>query len=243
VEGLVPAVTATLGIGAAWAASPSGRARLITLVVSMVVLIVYAERLLYGRPESWWIALAGALAALALAGLARIRVRPSARSSALIAGGTLALTLLAIAAIPLELDSTAIENRVSDAGYIGALPGAEQRELSAYLIAHQDGARYELAAESATGIGSLIVQDARPVLILTTYEARVFTSVTKLQRLIAEGAVRYAFLSTYCGGHTSTTNAACAAPAVWIRAHGTDVSSQAGLSHDRTLYLLAGAKP
>ena len=63
----------------------------------------------------------------------------------------------------MAVDITAIENRVSDAGYIGALPGEEQRELSAYLIAHQGGARYELAAESATGIGSLIVQDARPV--------------------------------------------------------------------------------
>jgi 4-amino-4-deoxy-L-arabinose transferase-like glycosyltransferase len=243
VEGLVPAVTATLGIGVAWATCTSGRARLIALAASMVVLIVYADRLLYGRPESWWIALAGALGAVALAGLARIRVRPSARSSALLAGGTLALTLLAIAAIPLEIDNTAIENRVSDAGYIGALPGEEQRELSTYLIDHQDGARYELAAESATGIGSLIVHDARPVVILTTYEARVFTSVAKLQQLIAEGKVRYAFLSTYCSKHTSTTNAACSAPAVWIRAHGTDVSRQAGLSHHKTLYLLPGAKP
>jgi hypothetical protein len=209
----------------------------------MVVLIVYAERLLYGRPESWWIALAGALGAVALAGLARIRVRPSASSSALLSAGTLALTLLSVAAIPLEIDDTSIENRVSDAGYIGALPGAEQRELSAYLIAHQDGAHYELAAESATGIGSLIVKDARPVVILTTYEARVFTSVAKLEQLIAEGKVRYAFLETYCGKHTSTTNAACSAPAQWIRAHGTDVSRQAGLSHDKTLYLLPGAKP
>jgi len=243
VEGLVPAVTATLGIGVAWATCTSGRTRLIALAVSMIVLISYADRLLYGRPESWWIALAGALGAVTLAGLARIRVRPSARSSALLAGGTLALTLLAIVAIPLEIDNTAIEDRVSDAGYIGALPGEEQRELSTYLIDHQDGARYELAAESATGIGSLIVHDARPVLILTTYEARVFTSVAKLERLIAEGKVRYAFLSTYCGKHTSTTNAACSAPAVWIRAHGTDVSRQAGLSHHKTLYLLPGAKP
>jgi 4-amino-4-deoxy-L-arabinose transferase-like glycosyltransferase len=243
VEGLVPAVTATLGIGVAWATCTSGRTRLITLAVSMIVLISYADRLLYGRPESWWIALAGALGAVTLAALTRLRVKPSARSSALLAGGTLALTLLAIAAIPLEIDNTAIENRVSDAGYIGALPGEEQRELSTYLIDHQDGARYELAAESATGIGSLIVHDARPVLILTTYEARVFTSVAKLARLIAEGKVRYAFLSTYCSKHTSTTNAACSAPAVWIRAHGTDVSRQAGLSHHKTLYLLPGARP
>jgi 4-amino-4-deoxy-L-arabinose transferase-like glycosyltransferase len=243
VEGLVPAVTATLGIGAAWATSSSGRARLITLIVSMVALIVYADRLLYGRPGSWWIALAGALGAVALAVLARVRVRPSPRSSALLAGATLALMLLAIAAIPVEIDKTAIVNRVSDAGYIGALPGEEQRELSAYLIAHQGSARYELAAESATGIGSLIVQDARPVVILTTYEARVFTSVAKLEHLIAEGAVRYAFLETYCGKHTSTTNAACSAPVKWIRAHGTDVSRQAGLTHHKTLYLLPGATP
>jgi 4-amino-4-deoxy-L-arabinose transferase-like glycosyltransferase len=243
VEGLVPAVTATLGIGAAWATGSSGRARLLTLALSMVVLIVYTDRLLYGRPGSWWIALAGALGALTFAVLARVRVSPSAHSSALLAGATLALTLLAIAAIPVGVDVTAIENRVSDAGYIGALPGAEQRELSAYLIAHQDGAHYELAAESATGIGSLIVQDARPVVILTTYEARVFTSIAKLERLIAEGKVRYAFLETYCGKHTSTTNAACSPPAKWIRVHGTDVSRQAGLSSDKTLYLLPGAKP
>jgi len=243
VEGLVPAVTATFGIGAAWATSASGRARLIALTLSMVVLVLYAERLLYGRPESWWIALAGALGAVAVAGLARIRVRPSTRSSALLSAGTLALMLLAVAAIPLEIDNTSIENRVSDAGYIGALPGEEQRELSSYLIAHQDGAHYELAAESATGIGSLIVKDARPVVILTTYEARVFTSIAMLERLIAEGKVRYAFLETYCGKHTSTTNAACSAPAKWIRAHGTDVSRQAGLSRDKVLYLLPGAKP
>ncbi len=75
--------------GSAWhgRASASGRARLIALTVSMVVLVLYGERLLYGRPESWWIALAGALGAVALAGLARLRVSPSARSSALLSGG------------------------------------------------------------------------------------------------------------------------------------------------------------
>ncbi len=92
--------------------------------------------------------------------------------------------------------------------------------MSAYLRAHQGSARYELAAESATQIGSLIVQDARPVVILTTYEARVFTSVAKLKRLIAEGKVRYAFLNTYCDHEVSTVNAACSAPAKWVRAHG-----------------------
>ena len=97
--------------------------------------------------------------------------------------------------------------------------------------------------ESATQIGSLIVQDARPVVILTTYDARVFTSVAKLKRLIAQGAVRYAFLNSYCSRHASTVNAACSAPAKWIRANGTDVSRQAGLSRPKVLWLLPGATP
>jgi 4-amino-4-deoxy-L-arabinose transferase-like glycosyltransferase len=241
VEGFMPAVAAMLGIGAAWATSSSGRARLLVLAGALAVLVVYAEHLLYGRPESWWIALAGALGALALAGLARLRVNPSAHSSALLSAGALAMTLVAVLAIPLSTDITLIENRVSDAGYVGGLPGEEQRQVSAYLRAHQGGARYEMAAESATQVGSLIVQDARPVVILTTYEARVFTSVAKLKRLIAEGAVRYAFLNTYCGRHSSSTNAACSAPAKWIRERGTDVSRQAGLSRPKVLWLLPGA--
>jgi 4-amino-4-deoxy-L-arabinose transferase-like glycosyltransferase len=242
VEGLVPAVTATLGIGLAWATSSAGRARLIALIVGMAALVYYGECLLYGRPGSWWFALAGALGAVVFAALARVRVNPSPRSSALLAGATLALALLAVVAIPVEVDKTAIANRVSDAGYIGALPGGQQRALSSYLTAHQGNARYELAAESATGIGSLIVHDARPVVVLTSYEARVFTTVAKLKQLIAEGAVRYAFLNTYCGRY-STTNAACSEPARWIREHGTDVSIEAGLEHHKLLYLLPGAKP
>ncbi len=69
-----------------------------------------------------------------------------------------------------------------------------------------------MAAESATAIGSLIVQDARPILVLTTYDARVFTSVAKLKRLIAAGQVRYAFLNTFCTPHGSSVNPACSAP-------------------------------
>jgi hypothetical protein len=124
---------------------------------------------------------------------------------------------------------------------VGALPKEEQRLVSAYLRAHQGVARYEVAAESATQIGSLIVQDARPIVVLTSYGARVFTNVAKLERLIAQGEVRYAFLNTHCGRRPSALNAACSAPARWVRAHGKDVSRQAGLSRGKVLWLLPGA--
>jgi hypothetical protein len=111
------------------------------------------------------------------------------------------------------------------------------------LRAHQGRARYEVAAQSATQIGSLIVQDARPIVILTSYGSRVFTSVDKLKRLIAAGEVRYAFLNSSCPHRISPKNPACSAPAQWIRAHGTDVSRAAGLPRGKVLWLLPGAKP
>ena len=257
VEGLVPAVAALLGIGVAWAASGHGRARLIALVVGLAAVVYYVERLLYGRTGVWLVTLTAAVGAIALAMLARVGppanvgpstgVPPSRSASDLrasvLSAATIALTLVAILALPLSADVTAIESHVTDAGYVGALPSEEQRLLSAYLRAHQGGARYEVAAESATQIGSLIVQDARPVLVLTTYGARVFTTVSRLQELISQGEVSYAFLNSFCGRRISTLNAACSAPARWVRAHGTDVSRQAGLSRAGLLWLLPGAKP
>jgi 4-amino-4-deoxy-L-arabinose transferase-like glycosyltransferase len=243
VEGFTPAVAAMLGIGVAWASWRREWLRFAVLAVALVVSVYYAERLLYGRPGEWWIALAGALGALAFAGLARVP-GPSSLARALLApGAVMAMTLIAALAISLSADFTAIDNHVTDAGYVGALPSAEQQPLSAYLRAHQRGARYEVAAESATQIGSLIVQDARPVLILTTYNGRVFTSVAQLQRLAAEGKVRYAFLNTFCSKHAASVNPACSAPAKWIRAHATDVSRAAGLKQHKTLWLLPGATP
>jgi 4-amino-4-deoxy-L-arabinose transferase-like glycosyltransferase len=257
VEGFLPAVAALLGIGVAWAASGRGRARLCVLVVALAAVVYYVERLLYGRTGVWWITLAMALAAVALAILARVgegvipAVRPgdgegNGRSgkdqrALLLSGATIALTLASVLALPLSADVTAIDNHVTDAGYVGALPTEELQLLSAYLRAHQGHARYEVATESATQIGALIVKDARPVVILTTYGARVFTTVPSLERLIARGEVKYAFLNSNCGHQGAALNPACSAPARWVRAHGTDVSRQAGLGRGKVLWLLPGA--
>jgi 4-amino-4-deoxy-L-arabinose transferase-like glycosyltransferase len=244
VEGFTPAVAAMLGIGLAWAlAERRSRMRGALLAGALLITVYYVERLLYGRPATWWLTLAAALAAIALIAV-RTLGRPQLASRASLHCGALALALVAILALGVKADVTAIHDEVSDAGFVGALPGGEQSALSSYLLAHRDGARYEVAAESATQIGSLIVQDAQPIVVLTTYNARVYTSVAKLRHLIAAGAVRYAFLNSSCSPrHHSPVNAACAAPALWIRAHGTDVSSAAGLGRAKVLYLLPGARP
>ena len=78
VEGFTPVVAAMLGIGVAWAATPRGRWRLAAAHGQLLVTVYYVERLLYGRPGVWWIALAGALAAVALAALATPVAPPAA---------------------------------------------------------------------------------------------------------------------------------------------------------------------
>ena len=205
--------------------------------------MVYAERLLYGRPGEWWLALVAAIAALALAMIARTS-RKGARDRWMLApAGVMALTLVAVLVIPFGSDTRSIETHVTDAGYVGALPAEEQRLVSSYLRAHQGSAYYETASLSATQIGSLIVQDGRPILVLTTYGSRVFTPVARLKQLIAQGKVRYAFLNSYCSSrHGGPLNPACSEPAKWVREHGVDVSREAGLSKGKILWLLPGAK-
>ncbi len=243
VEAFTPAVAALLGVGVAWASTPRSRARLALLIVTLLIVIGYTERLMYGVPATFWIVCLGALGAIACAVLA-VEGQVSRRLRGWLAPpAVLALTLLATLAVPLGADLTAIHDGVTDAGYVGALPRGLQRDISAYLRANQHGAFYEVAAQSATAIGSLIVQDARPVLVLTTYGTRVFTTVPQLQRLIAEGKVRYAYLGSACTHPTGAPNAACTAPVRWVRAHATDVSAEAGLSQEGVLYRLPGVRP
>ncbi len=137
VEGLTPAVTAMLGIGLAWVVSGSpadpgspsppadgrsARLRLALLVATLAITVYYDERLLYGRPAAWWVALAGALGAIACATLARVPTLPGRLRVALAPAGVMTLALVAVLAIPLKADFTAIESGVSDAGLVGALP-------------------------------------------------------------------------------------------------------------------------
>jgi hypothetical protein len=150
----------------------------------------------------------------------------------------LAVPLTALLAVPLAASVEAVKAGASDAGNVGALAAGEQRALSAYLTAHQAGARYELAAGSATTVASLIVQDRRPVLMLTSYNGRPLTSASRLRALAALRQVRYAFLDSRCDAHTPRTAAGCVPAARWVRAHGADVSLQAGLRSKGILWRL-----
>jgi 4-amino-4-deoxy-L-arabinose transferase-like glycosyltransferase len=230
-EAFLPAVAALLGIGAAWATERSSdmrAARLGALGVCVVAVCAYGARLLYGTPPIWWITLAGGIVAVAMAASERLR------------RAAIVPLLCCVLAIPLWASLNAVRENVSDANVLGYVPAAELARLSAYLRAHQGTAHYETAYDAATKMGALVVHDARPVLPLTTVAGRLLTSTARLRRLAAQGAVRYAFLPSPCPAGGAASNADCSAPAVWIRAHGADVSAQAGL-RPGTLWRLPAA--
>jgi 4-amino-4-deoxy-L-arabinose transferase-like glycosyltransferase len=255
-EAFTPAVAATLGIGVAWASERRTPGRLAALTVTLLIVTVYAESLLFGASTLWWVVAAGAAGALVLAWIpARGAGRsvpgassPATGSSApvpadLRATAVIVLALVCLLAIPLWSSLRGVHENVSDTTRLGALHAGELQPLSAYLRAHQGSAYYEAAFDSGTKMGELVVRDARPILVLSTLEGRVFTSVARLRALIAAGKVRYAFLDSLCGPQSPATDADCTAPARWIQAHGTDVSQQARMPRRGMLWLLPGASP
>ena len=230
-EGFTPAVAAMLGVGAAWASERRTSSRLAALTLTLLAVTIYAQSLLFGTSAIWWATAGGAAGALVLAwsigGPLELR-----------AAGVLALSLVCLLAIPLWSSLRGVRENVSDTTPLGALHAGELGPLSAYLRAHQGAAYYEAAFDSGTKMGQLVVRDARPILVLSTLNGRVFTSVARLRTLAREDRVRYAFLDALCGPHSPPNDADCTAPARWVAAHGRDVSRQAGMPRAGMLWKL-----
>ncbi|MDE3069278.1 MAG: glycosyltransferase family 39 protein [Acidobacteriota bacterium] len=252
-EAFLPAVAGMLGIGAAWATGPSGTARAIhairgegparrlILLLTAGAMIGYGEHLLYGTPGIWWIVLAGGLVAGGTGLMALRGAEAGRRSRALRHISFLALMACTLA-IPLWASLAAVRENTSDGNVLGALPPAELNALSAYLRAHQGGAHYETAYDSASHMGALVERDARPVLPLSTVEGHMIVSTARLAALARAGEVRYLVLSGSCPRHASAEDASCSAQVAWVRSNGRDVSREAGLPPN-TLWALPSAAP
>ncbi len=230
-ESITPAVAGTLGIGLAWACARRTPVRLGALAVCLIGLAIYVERLLFGTPPIWWVVIAGALGALAVAAFAGPRVRPWA----------LVLALASLLAVPAWASVRAIEHHTSDTNQLGTLPPAQLAALSSYLRSHQGSARYEAAYDSATKLGALVVHDQRPLVVLNSINSQVVTPLSRLRALAAAGAVRYAVLSAPCSPRSSPSNPDCSTAARWVVAHGTNVSVAARLGRGLTLWRLPEA--
>ncbi|MGI8801204.1 MAG: glycosyltransferase family 39 protein [Solirubrobacteraceae bacterium] len=228
-EAFTPAVAAALGIGIAWAIRGGLPGRVLAAACA-VALAAYGHYLLGGSSTVWLIT--GLAAATAVAAAA-LPLPAGLRAAAL--GAALAVAALLL---PVNVAAGLIRHSETDAGHVGVMRSGQTDALSAYLRAHRGGARYEFASGAATAAASVIVRDVQPVLVLTSFDARPLVIVPRLAALVADGSVRYALLSGGCGPRTRRTTVACSATAVWIRAHGRDVSREAGLDRPKLLWRL-----
>jgi 4-amino-4-deoxy-L-arabinose transferase-like glycosyltransferase len=200
-EAITPALAAVVGAGVAYLARRAPR----TLAAGTGIATIAGVAL--AAPPAW--AVAAALLA-ALAGAAAAARRAPATALA-------ACALVAVLAVPASSAVRVAHDHASDAGLPVRIQGLDR--LSAFLIRHQAGARYEVASTSTFAAAPLIIRDARPVLMLTSYHGRPLLSPGRLARLVRAGEVRYLLV----GGGAQ-------APVVrWARAHARDVGAAAGV--------------
>jgi hypothetical protein len=145
------------------------------------------------------------------------------------------LALAAALTVPLNTAAILVRSGAGDAEPTGTMPPARLDPLSAYLRAHQGGARYEVAGATIFNTAALIVRDGRPVLTLVSLDHPLLTPAQLAQR-IRRGEVRYGLLSSKC--RPGRGDPGCTAVVRWARAHATDVSRAAGLPHRGILFRL-----
>jgi 4-amino-4-deoxy-L-arabinose transferase-like glycosyltransferase len=125
----------------------------------------------------------------------------------------LTVVALALLAAPAEASIDLVEENATDAN-----PSGGGGQYGAYLRSHRDGARYEAVAANPLAVVGLIAQDGQPVLVMRSVDG-ILASVPELERLVGEGAVRYAIIPSPCsaGRHCTPTTAWTVRNATMIR--------------------------
>jgi 4-amino-4-deoxy-L-arabinose transferase-like glycosyltransferase len=229
------AATAALALAAATGAwlrlDRSGRAGLAALALWLATgtLLLSAMRDLHPRYlEAVTPAVAAALgagAALAARGRARAPV---------------AVVFAAVLALGLAESVRAAAAHATDSGRPGWIAPVRVAALSAYLRAHDGGARDEVATVAPSKAAQLVARDGRPVLVLANVDGREIVGPAALAAAARAGLVRYALVGDRCA---VAGTAACTPVARWIRAHGRDVSAAAGQPVRGFVYRLARRTP
>ncbi len=133
------------------------------------------------------------VAAGCVAATAALVLRGGGDARRLVLGGALAVELFAG---PLGASVTLIGKHTSDSLSSDPI----QPRLSAYLLAHRGGARYEVVAGSVFNAAGIVASDGLPVLILNDVSARI-VRLAQLKRAVASGQVRYFYAPGACRPH------------------------------------------
>ena len=183
------------------------------------------------RAGLYFAALVGVAGVLAALGVLR-RTRPAARLPLWLHPAALAALLLTavLALVMLNDDGRLIAHDSGVQADAVTLPDTLVNPLSAFLLSHQHGARYEAAISAPTLAAPLIIRGLRPVLLLTSVSARPLVTLAQLRRDAALGQVRYVFIHGACPTPRDPARPACSAAAIWTRRHSKDVTAQLGIA-------------
>jgi 4-amino-4-deoxy-L-arabinose transferase-like glycosyltransferase len=236
-EGFTPAVAAALGVGVVACARAAAHGRWSAVGHATAAMTLGALGAWAAGPDRLLAAAVLAATAVAVALVQVVRRRPA--TWPVLAAATLAAVLI----VPVARSVRIVRTGANDAGQAGLMPRAQAERLSRYLIAHQGGARDEVAVTSPFAAAGIVARDGRPVMFLLNTDGRALATPAGLAAAARAGHVRFALVDPGCTRPSRRDTAACA-PARWARAHGTDVSAAAGLPPGRLhshLYRLAPA--
>jgi 4-amino-4-deoxy-L-arabinose transferase-like glycosyltransferase len=244
-EAFSPAIAAALGVGVT-ALAATARSRRGALALAGALLAVSAEAFVptplagtVGASLVVAVAIAAATVAVVLSATRIERLLPYWPRWWLTAAATVG-ALAAVLVLPAARDLQLIRNHSGDAAAAPQLRSGLVVALSRYLRSHRGGARYELAASAPSLAAQLIMRDAQPVTLLTSYEARPLVTLGELRRRISSGQVRYVLTSGRCPVPPYHLLPQCSAAVEWVQAHGRDVTAglhaaiTAGLLYDVT---------
>jgi hypothetical protein len=225
------ALACALALGAARRLDRARRAALLALGAWLVggIVLFSAMRGLHPR---YLEVLAPAVAGCLGAGVALVGRRGRAAGVVAVVALAGVLTPSAITAV------SAVQRGVSDSGRPGWITTARVASLSRYLRDHQGAAHYEFASLAPAKAALVIAHDGRPALVLEAYYGRSIVPVARLAAAVRSGQVRYAVVGATCTQSSGDRLTGCSPAARWIRAHGVDVSRQAGQPHPGLLYRL-----
>jgi len=139
--------------------------------------------------------------------------------------------MAALLAEPVVRDALLIRDRSSDQAAEVTLASSLIDPINRFLVSH-DTTEYEVAATAPTLVAPMIVADPRPVLLLTSVDARPLVTLAQLRRAAAQGKVRYVFNHGSCAPpiHTALPDRpACSDAMRWVRAHARDITGETGL--------------
>jgi hypothetical protein len=155
-----------------------------------------------------------------VAGLARWAKAPAAIAAA---------AVVAILVVPTIRSVDVVHAAQSDSGHIGALPQPTVDRLSAFLRAHTQHQRYELASATSVKATPLIAKDGRRVLLLGTLAGHPITPLPTFLKDVRNREVSYVLIAGRCGPHSSTGPSGCGRAARWAVVHGTNLTKLVGV--------------